>query len=319
MKKLNWGIIGPGKIAHQFAQDIKHTSNARLVAVASSNLDRATRFAEKYKLEKAYEGYEALIADNEVDAVYVATTHNFHLENSIQALEAGKAVLCEKPLTDNLEDAEKLIAFARDSKVYLMEAMWTYFLPAIRKAQEWINEGRIGNIFNLKANFGYPKRFNPQSRSFNPDLSGGVLLDMGIYPVAMAWLFMKDNPAKYNVIAEMAPTGVDYDVNMQLEYPDKRVANLHSSFKVKLANYCYIYGDKGYIEIPDFWRASELFLYEEDKVIDHYKDNRRGLGFEFEIEAASEDIMNFRIESAIMPHSYSLKLQELMKEIMKKF
>ena len=159
----------------------------------------------------------------------------------------------------------------------------------------------------------------PESRTFNPKLSGGVILDMGIYPIAAAWLFMMEDPAEMNVVVEKAPTGVDYDVNMQFIYPDKRVANLHASFKMKLHNHCYIHGDKGYIDIPDFWRSKEVYLYEEENIIDRFSDNRKGLGFEFEIEAASKDILAGRTESAIMPHHYSLKLQELMHQVMLMF
>jgi predicted dehydrogenase len=319
MNKIRWGIVGPGKIAHQFAQDIKYTSNSVLAAVASNDAARSNSFAEKYGITKAYEGYEALFKDPEIDAIYVATTHNFHLQNSLDAIAAGKAVLCEKPLTDNPEDALKLIKAAQEQDVYLMEAMWTYFLPSIRKAKEWIEDGRIGEIVNLKVNFGFPKEFNPESRLFNPQLSGGVLLDMGIYPVAMAWLIMQEEPEEYNIVAEKAPTGVDYDVNMQLIYTDKRVANLHASFKIKLNNHCYIFGEKGYLDIPDFWRANKVLFYEEDELVDQFEDNREGLGFEFEIEAAAADILAGRTQSALMPHSYSIKLQELMSEIMKHF
>jgi predicted dehydrogenase len=319
MNKIRWGIIGPGRIAHQFAQDIQHTSNAVVTAVASSNMDRAASFAAKYNIVNFYEGYQALYDDPDIDAIYIATTHNFHLENSIAALEAGKAVLCEKPLTDNLQDSTNLINLAKERNVYLMEGMWTYFLPAIRKAMEWVNEGRIGNIFNIKANFGYQKAYDPQSRAYNPDLSGGVLLDMGIYPIAIAWLFIKDDPQQINVVVEKVPTGVDADVNMQLIYKNHKVANLHSSFKVKLNNHCHIIGDDGYIEIPDFWQASEIRLYKEDDLIEQFIDDRKALGFEFQIEAASNDIINSRKESEIMPHKYSLKLQEHMHEIVQRF
>lgn len=319
MNKVRWGIIGPGIIAHQFAKDIRFTSNAVLEAVASNSEDRARDFADTYNIPKAYTGYKALLEDPDVDAVYVATTHNFHLENSFAALEAGKPVLCEKPLTDNLPDALKLFEAVKEIDVYLMEGMWTYFLPTIKKVQEWIAQRRIGQVVNVKANFGYPRKFDSEHRLFNPKLSGGVLLDMGIYPVAMAWLFMQEDPLSYNVLSKNAMTGVDSDVNMQLIYENNRVANLHTSFEVKLHNYCYIYGDKGYIEIPDFWRSREAFLYDGENIIERYNDNRQGLGFEFQIEAASEDILNGLTESAIMPHAYSLKLQKHMSEIMKRF
>ena len=314
MKKVRWGIIGPGKIAHQFANDIRFTSNSEIVAVASNSAQRAQEFAGKYGIPTAYDNYPALYEASNVDMIYVATTHNFHFENSRDAIINGKAVLCEKPITDNLASAVELFEIARKNKVYLMEALWTYFLPAIQKAKEWINEGRIGKVINLKADFGFRKEFDPESRLYNPKLSGGVLLDMGIYPVAMSWYFLQQKPDQYNVVMTKAPTGVDYDINLQLMYPDI-TANLHSSYRAKLSNYAYIVGEEGYIVLPDFWRASECFLYQGGKIIDQFNDHRKGLGFEFEIEAAANDWQNGKTESAIMPPANSIALQELMGEI----
>ena len=314
--KVRWGIIGPGKIAHQFANDIKFSKNAEIIGVASNSPKTAEEFAEKYDIPKFYSAYSDLFNDDEVDAIYIASTHNFHKQNGIEAINAGKAVMCEKPLTDNLQDTIELIDHARSKKTYLMEAMWTYFLPAIRKAQEWVNAGKIGEVINIKSNFGYAKKFDPESRLFDPNLSGGCLLDMGIYPIAMAWLFTKMDPSEYHIVRTNAATGVDYDVNMQLVYPDNRVANLHSSFKVKLNNNTYIIGENGYIELPDFWRANNCLLYQEEKLIDEFHDGRKGLGFEFEIEAASRDIIAGKTESEIMPHSYSIKFQEHIKRIL---
>lgn len=316
---VKWGIIGPGIIAHQFAKDIEFVENAELLAVASNTAGKAEHFARQYSIPNYYTGYDDLFENPDIDAIYIATTHNFHKQNCIDAIDAGKAVLCEKPLTDNLADARELVAYARSKEAYLMEAMWTYFLPSINQALEWIDEGRIGEVVNVKANFGYPKKFDPKHRLFNPELSGGCLLDMGIYPVAMAWLFIQSLPSEYRQVVQKAPTGVDYDVNMQWVYPDSRVANLHSSFKVKLNNHTYIFGEKGYIDIPDFWRSHDCYLYEGDKIVDKFNDEREGLGFEFEIAAASEDILAGRQQNEIMPHATSIKLQELMNAVMQQF
>jgi predicted dehydrogenase len=314
MQKVRWGIVGPGKIAHQFANDIRFTSNSEIVAVASNSAERAQEFAGKYSIPTAYSDYQSLYEAEDVDMVYVATTHNFHFENSRDAILKGKGVLCEKPITDNLASSLKLFEIASVNKVYLMEALWTYFLPAIQKAKEWIQEGKIGKVINLKSDFGFQKEFDPKSRLYNPELSGGVLLDMGIYPVAMSWYFLGQKPEKYNVVMTKAPTGVDYDINLQLMYPDI-TANLHSSFRAKLSNYTYIIGEEGYIVLPEFWRASECYLYQGEQVIDQFNDHRKGLGFEFEIEAAAKDWKNGKIVSSIMSPANSIALQELMSEI----
>ena len=156
-QKVRWGIVGPGVIAHEFADDFAHVTNAQVVAVASRSKARAQQFAQKYGIAKVYHSYDALFADAEVDAVYVATPHTHHLVQSTQALQSGKAVLCEKPITTNPSELQQLLQVANSTGNYLIEGMWTYFLPVFAKVQQWINEGRLGTICHVKADFGYPK------------------------------------------------------------------------------------------------------------------------------------------------------------------
>lgn len=318
MKKVKWGIAGLGKIAHQFAHDFVDVQNGELVGVASRSAERGKEFSEKYNAPKIYTNYQDLYNDDEIDAVYIATPHNFHLEMATEALKAGKAVLCEKPITINPDECRELMEVAKATGGYLMEGMWTYFLPALLKAQEWVAEGRIGKVKHVKSDFGYPVPFDSQGRMYNPNLAGGALLDMGIYTVAMAWLFYKKDPIDISVVARNAPTGVDNDVTMLFEYDDE-LANLTTSFRSKLPNWTYIVGEGGNIAIPDFWRAKECFLYEMEECVEHFKDPRSTNGFNFEIDAVSEDILQGRKESEVMPLAYSLKLQEQMWAVMQKF
>lgn len=318
MHKIKWGIIGPGSIAHKFAHDFQFVKNGQLHAVASRSMDRALSFAEKYNIPRAYNNYEQLYNDPEIDAVYVATPHNFHAQNSLDALQAGKGVLCEKPLTPSYADSKNLIDTARSRGVYLLEGMWSYFLPVIKKAKFWVDNGRIGKILHIKSEFGYPVPFDAHSRAYNPDLAGGTLLDMGIYPIAMAWYFLQEDPKHIHVIAKKAITGVDKDVNMIFEY-ESATANLHSSFNCKLHNWTYIFGKNGYIAIPDFWQARECFLYDGKQIIDTYKDDRQGFGFNFEIESVNDDLLAGKTESKTVPFDWSLKLQSHMHRVMQKF
>lgn len=318
MKKVKWGIISTGRIAHDFASDFQYVENAELVAVASRSGEKSRQFADRFRISKAYSSYEALYIDSDVDAIYVATPHNFHFQNSIDALGAGKAVLCEKPLTVNLQEFEQLVSFAHNSKRYLMEGMWTYFLPAIRKAQEWIAAGRIGEVKQVKAEFGYPVPFDPKGRMYNPELAGGSLLDMGIYPIAMAWLFIPKVPQDIKVVSRKAKTEVDLDVTMLFDYGDE-VANLASSFRHKLFNHLFIVGTQGFIQVPNFWKADECILYEEDTEIDRFQDGRKSIGFNFELEAMSADILNGRQQSSIMPHAHSRRFQELIQRVSDQF
>ncbi len=319
MESIKWGIISTGNIAHSFTQDFKFVNNGELVAVASRSKEKATQFANQYNIPKAYGDYDNLFEDDEIDAIYVATPHNFHFDNSSNALKAGKAVLCEKPITVNPQECRDLIDLSQTTGNYLMEALWTYFLPAILKAQEWVKEGKIGDIKHIKADFGNPVPFDPESRMYSPDLAGGALLDMGIYPIALAWLFLKKDPDNISVISKKAPTGVDDDVTMLFDYVDV-TATLTTSFRCKLPNCAYIIGDKGYIRIPDFWQAKECFLYNNvDKCVEHYVDDRKSIGLNFEIDTVNSDLLNYKKESEVMPLSYSLKLQEHMGLVMKKF
>ena len=318
MEKIRWGIIGPGIIAHEFAHDFKFVGNAELKAVASRSFTRATEFAEKYDIPKSYGSYQELYEDADIDAIYVATPHTFHLQNSRDALQGGKAVLCEKPITTSPLELRELLEAADKTGNYLLEGMWTYFLPVIKKAKSWVEEGRIGKVRHIKSDFGYPVPFDPNGRMFNPELAGGSLLDMGIYTIAMAWYFKSMDPESVHVFSRKARTGVDLESTIVFDYGDA-IANLSSSFRCKLNNWTYIIGEDGYIAIPDFWRAKECHLYKVEECVDRYTDERTGFGFNYEVEAASSDILEGKTQSDIMPHHYSKKLQEYMAEVAAKF
>lgn len=315
MKKINWGILGPGVIAHQFAKDARHVESAFVSAVASRSIERARAFASEYKIPKVHNTYKELFEDPDIDAIYVATPHNFHLEQSAEALKNGKAVLCEKPLTESLGTSKELIKIAQEEKVYLMEGMWTYFLPAIRKAKQWVQSGRIGDILHLRSSFGYPIPYNAESRQYNPELAGGCLLDMGVYNVAMAELFICEMPRKASSRVHRATNGVEDDILSHVEY-EHISAVLHSAFRCKLHNHLYIIGETGYIELNDFWRAKECKLFVGDELVDSFNDQRKGGGFEFQIASANEDISNGSQESEVVPHEASLRIQTLMATLL---
>lgn len=317
MEKIKWGILGPGTIANQFAHDFKFVKNAELLAVASNSKNRAEDFAIKYDIPKIYVGYEALLNDVEIDAVYIATPHNFHFDMCKMALEAGKAVLSEKPITVSRAELEQLIEIAKANNVYLIEGLWSYFLPSVQQAHNWFRDGLIGELKHVKADFGYRQPYDVNNRLFNPDLAGGVVLDMGVYNIAMAWLFKKELPKNINVLSKIAPTGVESDVQVLFDYGITS-ANLHCSFDCKLNNWTYVIGDEGYIAIHDFWRSKECFLYKNEQMVKHYIDTNEGFGFNYEIEAVSNDLLSGKKESSIMPHVNSLAFQDLMASVLNK-
>lgn len=314
MSKIRWGIVGAGRIAHTFARDMPATSNGVVQAVAARSGASAQEFAKLHGIETAHSGYEALYADPDIDAVYIATPHTSHLQNAGDALRSGKAVLCEKPITVNARECQQLIDVARTSSAYLMEAMWTWFLPAIQKAKEWVDAGRIGRIVRVHADFGYPQIYHPQQREYNADLAGGCLLEMGVYPVAFATLFSASDPDSIAVVSRHAPNGVEDDVVATFNYAD-HVATIGTSYRAKLRNWAYVIGDAGYVAIPDFWCASECQLWVLDDMIDRFDGSRETNGFNYQIDAVNTDLAAGRTESGVVRLSASLRFQTQMDRI----
>ena len=318
MDTIRWGIVGAGRIAHTFAQDRPATRSGVLNAVAARRGDPAREFAARYGVPGAYEGYDSLYADPDIDAIYIATPHNLHLQHASDALRAGKAVLCEKPITTNAAECQALIDVSRETGCYLMEAMWTWFLPAIRHAKQWVDAGRIGRIVQIKVDFGYPLEYSATLREYNADLAGGCLLEMGVYPVALAALFSGQDPEDIAVVSRHAPNGVEDDVAAIFNYRDF-VATLGTSFRAKLPNSAYIIGDEAYVAIPDFFRADECQLWVLDEMVDRFDDGRTTHGFDFQIDAVNQDLADLRKESEIVPLSESLRFQRHMDLIRSRF
>jgi predicted dehydrogenase len=312
--KVRWGVLGAGHIAHTFCRDMAFCQQGELGAIASRSQHAADEFAERYAISKAYGDYQSLYDDEHIDAIYIATPHNFHFAQAKGALLAGKHVLVEKPITVSAQQCAELIALAKEKKCFLMEAMWSYFLPTWLTAKRWCDEGRIGKIVHVKADFGYPVTYVPGDRMYEPALSGGCLLDMGIYPLALAQYFLAQQPLSSQYSCRFASTGVEDDLIILADYPQAR-ATLATSFRAKLQNSAYIIGELGYIEIPNFWRAQGCSLFALDEKIDEFVEARKGSGFEFQIEAASAAIKLGKLETELMPHNTSLVLQQQMDSI----
>ncbi|MDJ0657087.1 MAG: Gfo/Idh/MocA family oxidoreductase [Xanthomonadales bacterium] len=318
MTQIRWGIIGAGRIAHTFAQDMPATGNGIVQSVAARSGDSARAFAGQYGIATAHAGYEALYANPDVDAIYIATPHTLHLQHASDALRAGKAVMCEKPITVNAEECQQLIQVAEETESYLMEAMWTWFLPAVRKAKQWVDEGRIGRIVQIQSDFGYPQVYSPDKREYNAELAGGCLLEMGVYPVALTALFAgAGDPQQVSVVSRHAPNGVEDDVVATFNYSGF-VATLGTSFRAKLRNWAYIVGEEGYVAIPNFWRATECQLWVLDDMVDRFDDGRSTYGFDYQTRAVNEDLAAGRTQSETIPLSASLKFQRHMDLIRSK-
>lgn len=250
MSPIGWGIIGTGNIAHSFAADFKHVVDGRLVAVASRNIGRADAFGDKYGIPNRYESDHALAADPQVQAVYIATPASIHKANSVACLRAGKAVLCEKPLTVNAEEAQELIDLAVASETFLMEAMWIRFLPIVARLRYLLEQDAIGTPRFLTAGLGSQVVLDPESRVFSRDLGGGALLQKGVYLLSLASMIL-GQPTAVRSLSTPAATGVDEQTAMLLEFDEGRLATLWCSVAAQGYRSCTVVGSKGEIIVHE--------------------------------------------------------------------
>ena len=314
-KLFKWAVIGPGRIAERFAGGLAAIDDAELYAVASRSEERAASFAKKFGAEKIYTSYESLLEDPDVDAVYVATPHRFHFEQAKMCLEAKKPVLCEKPLTVNADESAQLIKLARKNNTFLMEAMWTRFLPIYEVIREWLNEGEIGEVENLTSTFGFCVPRDLDDRMYNEKLAGGVLLDMGVYNIAISQWVMGGNPTDFRAAGKVGPTNVDEQVAVTLKYGGYKTSQFTASIIATQNNEFYIHGSKGFIRIHAmFWDciSATLSNFQTEKT-----ETRRfaATGFEYETMEAMKCIREGKIESDVIPHKDTQANMELMDSI----
>lgn len=257
---IRWGVLGPGSIARKFAMGLQALSDAQLVAVGSRSQESADAFGDQFQVRRRHASYAALAHDPEVDAIYVSTPHSFHREHAELCLRAGKAVLCEKPFAINAAQSESMIAVAREQGVFLMEAMWTRFLPLVVRVRELIAEGAIGELRMLWSDFGFRTSVNPSSRLFDPALGGGGLLDVGIYPVSLASLLF-GKPDRIATMADLGSTGIDEQAGIILGYPGAKMAMLATAVRTTTPMETTIMGSEGSIRIHSpSWAPSKMTL-----------------------------------------------------------
>jgi predicted dehydrogenase len=324
MKTVRWGIIATGGIAAKFAEacafESARTGKSILAAVASRNGSKAKEFAAKWSIPRAYGDYADLFADPEVDAVYIATPHNSHPELSIAALRAGKAVLCEKPVSITGAEFAPVIETARAEKRFFMEAMWMKFNPAVRKAMSWIESGRIGAVKYVKADFFLDAPFNPASRLYDPALGGGALLDVGIYPVTFAVIAAgRRKPDHISSLIRRGETGVDVFNRAFLSWADGPVADLSSAINLQgmeETRSAVVIGEKGSIVLPFFWMAQEASLLDSaGKVSEHFSAPFDCNGYEYEIREVEYCMDLSATESSVQTWADSVMVMDILDEI----
>ena len=309
---VNWGILGPGSIAHRFAAGLRDADGARLVAVGSRDADRAEAFAAEFGTAQAHGSYAALAADPAVDAIYVATPHPQHAPACRLCLEAGKHVLCEKPLAVNAAEARAVAACARDHGVLLMEGMWTRFLPAIAGLRDLLQDGEIGAPALVQCDFGFAAPVDPASRLFAPELAGGALLDIGVYCVAFASMVL-GNPDAVAASAHIGVTGVDERTALALSYPDGGVAALSCCITVRTPQVATVVGSGGSVTVASpFWHSDRLTVRRADAPPQERHYPLTGNGFNYEAEHFMDLIRTGATESPRMPLAESIAISETL-------
>lgn len=314
-KKYNWGIIGPGNIAHQFAKALSVTENGVLYAVGSRDSGRAGEFAMEYGALQSYGSYDELIEDENVEVVYIATPHHRHYELSKKCLEAGKAVLCEKPITINAGQFDELISLARKNKVFYMDALWTRFLPTVQKTMELIEAGKIGEVRAVKADFGFKTEFHPAGRLYNPEMGGGSILDIGIYPIFLSLLVL-GYPATIKAASVIGETGVDESCSMSFSYKNGAIANLLSTLRVNTDTSAEICGTRGRIYINRLWfKPSSLTLVIDGQKQEEQSFETRMNGYEYEAEEVMKCLNEGKTESDLLPLDFTMQLMKLLDAV----
>ncbi|MCD6474986.1 MAG: Gfo/Idh/MocA family oxidoreductase [Anaerolineaceae bacterium] len=311
-EKFRWGILGTGAIAKKFAADLQNLPDAECFAVGSRKLETAKKFAKQFHMPIAHGSYADLIADEAVDAIYLATPHPFHIENTLACLEGGKPVLCEKPFAINAKEAATMISTARDKGVFLMEAMWSRFLPVNQKVREWLDEGLIGDPLYLMVDFGFKGTFNPVNRLYNPALGGGALLDVGIYTTSYASMVFQSQPMQIAAVGSMGKTGVDEQNSMLFTYENGAQALLRSAIRIQTEHKVRIEGTRGAIVVPDFWHATEATLSVGGKKPVTFTGES---GYQFEAAEVMRCVRAGEVESKIMPLNETLAIMETMDVI----
>lgn len=316
-KTYNWGILGAGKIAGKFVQDLHNVEGAKVYAVASRSLDRAKEFAETHSADNFYGSYLELVKDEAVDIIYIATPHVFHFEHTMLALDHKKAVLCEKPMAMKREQVLEMITKAKNEKVFLMEALWTYFLPHYNYVLDIVASKKFGKLKELKADFGFDAPFNTEKRIYNKDLGGGSLLDVGIYPVFAA-LTLLGKPDAIEAKATIGKTGIDENCCIQFNYNNGPIANLYSAIDETTPTEAILIFEEAEITIKSRFHepsSVEIRSKEGNKNVTFDVNSH---GYNFEAAHVQQMLTENRLQSTVMTFEKSLELIALLDRIREK-
>ena len=318
MKKIKWCILGTGGISRKFAEALKAVENSELYAVGSRTRESAESFAHEFNVTKAYSSYEDAADDPDVDVIYIGTPHNLHCENTLMSLEKGKSVLCEKPLSINGNEVRKMIAKAKEKKLFFMEALWSRFLPNIIKAKELIDSGEIGKVKFLNSCFSVKSSYGPEHRQYNKVLGGGSLLDIGIYNVFLS-LFLLGKPKEFIAMAGIGSTDVDNSCSFTFKYDNDTIAVMYSSFMAQCDSIAEIHGEKGKILLPNMFHCpNDVKIIRSDGKEEIIQFKFKSNGYNFEAEEVVKCLLAGQTESKLMTWNDSLDLIDMLDSIRKR-
>ncbi|MFI3201104.1 MAG: Gfo/Idh/MocA family oxidoreductase [Eubacteriales bacterium] len=315
---MKMAILGAGGIARKMAETWNAMAEVESYAIAARDLARAEEFAKEFGFVKAYGSYEEMVQDPEVELVYIAVPHSHHYETTKLCLQHGKHVLCEKAFMVNAKQAKEVVTLAREKNCLLAEAIWTRYLPSRKMIDEVIASGAIGKVTSLTANLCY--QISNVERMQKPELAGGALLDLGVYPINFASMVFGNDIKKVTSSAVISELGVDYQNSITLEYQDGKVAMLHSNFLACSDRRGMIFGDKGYLEIENINNCELITRYTPDYKVAEIIDIPEQLtGFEYQVTACMKAIQAGKVECEEMPHAESIFVMELMDQLRKEW
>ena len=312
---MKLGILGAGGIASTMAKTVAGMKDVEAYAVAARDLERARVFAQKYEVKKAYGSYEEMLADDEVELVYIATPHSHHYLHAKMCLEAGKNVLCEKAFTVNAEQAQKLFDLAKEKKLLITEAIWTRYMPSRKLINDIIESGVIGEVTAVTANLSYTVSHVERIRK--PELAGGALLDVGVYPINFASMVLGDKVKDVKATA-IFQNGVDILDSIAMVFEGDRMATLQCGAREISDRMGSIFGTRGYMQVQNINNPEKITVFDtEHKEVASYVVPEQISGYEYEVESCMKAIQEGKLECPEMPHAETIRIMKIMDDIRK--
>ncbi|MHC4871628.1 MAG: Gfo/Idh/MocA family protein [Planctomycetota bacterium] len=313
--KIKWGIIGSGGISKQFAEGLAVLEDAEISAIASRSIGSAEKFAEEFNIPNAFGSYQGMAEKSDVDVIYIATPHPTHMDNTLLCLNNGRNVLCEKPFAMNEEQVECMIKKAEEKDLFLMEALWMAFFPAIAKMRKLISSGEIGELRFLQANICFDCGWDPESNLLNKKNGGGTLLGLGVYAISFAQLIFGEPPLEIATLPFIGKTGVDEHASIIFKYPGNKTAIVNSGIQVEMPQDAIIAGKKGLIKVPQFFWNPDEFILCKDKEEEVVPFSRLGNGYSYEAIEVMNCIKEGKKQSDLISWDFSLNTIRTMDRV----